>query len=78
MNETQKTQILKYIKQCIAILLVVFILLNMIFVGMGKISLNDFWLGILFAGGVSWIFYRDQSLNLLGRKIQTKKPDKKE
>jgi hypothetical protein len=75
MNDTQKTQIFKYIKQCIAILLVVFILLNMIFVGMGKISLNDFWLGILFAGGVSWIFYRDQSLNLLGRKIQSKKTE---
>jgi hypothetical protein len=77
MNETQKTQIFKYIKQCIAILLVVFILLNMLFVGMGKISLNDFWLGILFIGGVSWIFYRDQSLNLLGRKIQPKKTEDK-
>jgi hypothetical protein len=72
MKQNHKTQIFKYIKQCIAILLVVFILLNMLFVGMGKISLTDFWLGILFIGGASWIFYRDESLNLLGRKIENK------
>ncbi|NQZ85143.1 MAG: hypothetical protein HRU03_05485 [Nanoarchaeales archaeon] len=69
MKNIHKTQLFKHIKQCIAILLIIFVLLNMLFVGMGKISLNDFWLGILFIGGVSWIFYRDQTLNLLGKKL---------
>jgi hypothetical protein len=70
MKEKHKTNFLKYVKQCTAILLIVFVLLNMIFVGMGKISLQDFWLGLIFIAGVSWIFYRDESLNILGKKIK--------
>ncbi len=76
MNKTQKTQITDYIKRCIGILLIIFVLLNMLFVAMGKISLFDFWLGILFIGGASWIFYRDENLTILGKnktqKSQTK------
>ena len=73
MKKTHKNNCFKYLKQCTAILLVVFVLLNMLFVGMGKISLTNFWLGILFIGGASWIFYRDQSLDILGRKEKKKK-----
>lgn len=67
MKKTHKTQITNYIKRCIGILLIIFVLLNLLFVAMGKISLSDFWLGILFIGGASWIFYRDENIDILGK-----------
>ncbi len=68
MKNSKKNNFTKYIKQCIAILLIVFVLLNMLFVAMGKISLTNFWLGLLFIGGTSWIFFRDKNLKVLEKK----------
>jgi len=52
-----KRSVKAYIKQCTAILLITFALLNMIFLGMGEITVSTFWVGILFLGAITWVFY---------------------
>lgn len=60
-NSKDKSCTLKtHIKRCCAILLIIFLLLSSLFVAMGKISTNDFWLSILFIGGCSILFFRNK------------------
>ena len=53
-------KITAYLRQCIAILLIVFALLNMLFLAMGEITINTFWFGIMIIGGLTWIFYKNK------------------
>lgn len=55
----KQCKITSYLKQCIAILLIVFALLNMLFLAMGEISLNSFWFGLIIIGALTWIFYKN-------------------
>lgn len=62
MHKIEKKQVKQHFKQCSAILLILFLLLNLLFLALSKITTSDFWLGILFVGGASLLFYKNKDL----------------